>query len=1179
MVELVPREGIFAVSVGSGPAIGAELGGYRLEALVGRGGMSAVYRAKDLRLGRPVALKVLAAELAEDERFRARFLAESRLAASIDHPNIVPIFEAGEADGLLYIAMQYVAGTDLRALLRSDGPLAPGRAVALVAQLAEALDAAHARGLVHRDVKPSNALVAVVGAREHVYLADFGLTRHTTSPGGPTASGQMVGTVAYVAPEQIRGGDVDGRADLYSLGCVLFECLTGEVPFPRRSEVATIYAHLEDDPPRPSERRPGLPAGLDAVVARALGKDPERRWRSGAELAAAAHAALEAGRDTARAWPLHGFAPRAALAVVGLLLALAAAFGALLIGRSGGGATLAGIDANAVAVIDPGHASSRAKIPIGVSPSRIAPGAAAVWVTSTDDRTVSRLDPGTHTVRQTIDVGNGPGAIAAGEGGVWVVNSLDGTVSWISPTTNQVVKTISVGNGPSGICAGGGAVWVANGDDSTVTRIDPRQGATTTTIRLDVRPTELTCGGGAVWASSESSPSITEISFSRSRVIASIPVSGGTRAIAFGSGALWVASSLDGTVSKIDPARQAVAATVDVGAGAGPAALAADASGVWVSNEFTGTLAHVDSTGARVDSSIKVGNRPQGLALVNGDLWVGVRPSGTAHHGGTLRILTEFTYDKWAFDPAAAYSLLLWQVLGITSDGLVGFERVGGRAGNTLVPDLAVSLPTPTDGGRTYAFRLRPEIRYSTGTSVRASDVRRQIERVLRNGGGAPGYYTGIIGAQRCVKRPASCDLSRGIVVDDEARTITFHLRAPDSDFLYKLALPFAMAVPQGTPGRLTSRPLPATGPYAIVRYEPGRLLELARNPEFRAWSGAARPDGFANAITIRFGVSQRSAVGAVEKGTADWVSGAVTHESGAELDTLFTRYASQVHVNTQAATEFFFLNTRVAPFDNLDARRALNYAIDRRAFAAIEGGPRAASQPACQMLPPNFPSYRPYCPYTTRAGAGGAWEAPDLAKAERLVARSGTKGMRVTAWVPKPEWVRHGRALVNVLRTLGYKASLRTLPFNKYWGYVQDPRHHAQIGPQFWAADFPGASDFLWLLFSCRMPAQSNMSHFCDPASDRLMHRALATTDRPAADRLWAQAERRIMHQAAAVPIVNPGTIDVLSARVGNYQYQGVGPVLIDQLWVRGGRPSGALTSCPGTSNSRQGRTRRGPS
>ena len=280
------------LSEGSRVAVGSELGGYRVEALIGHGGMGAVYRAKDLRLGRTVALKLLAEELVGDERLRERFLAESRLAASIDHPGIVPIFEADDADGVLYIAMRYVDGGDLAALLRREGPLAPERAIDLVTQLAAALDAAHARGLVHRDVKPSNALVAVDGGTEHVYLADFGLTKHSALRGGAATTGQMVGTLDYVAPEQIRGDPIDGRADLYSLGCVLFECLTGETPYPRRSEVATIYAHLEEDPPQASDRRPGLPAALDAVLVRALAKDPGDRWQSGAEFAAAARAAL-----------------------------------------------------------------------------------------------------------------------------------------------------------------------------------------------------------------------------------------------------------------------------------------------------------------------------------------------------------------------------------------------------------------------------------------------------------------------------------------------------------------------------------------------------------------------------------------------------------------------------------------------------------------------------------------------------------------------------------------------------------------------------------------------------------------------------------------------------------------------------------------------------------------------
>ena len=245
---------------------------------------------RDARLERPVALKVLPARFAENERFRERLLRESRLAASLDHPNVVPVYDAGEIDGRLFIAMRYVDGLDLKTLLRDNAPLALGRVVAIAGQIAEALDAAHQRGLVHRDVKPSNVLLDQQGDRDHAYLADFGLTR-SSSAAGPT-DGQFMGTVDYVAPEQIRGDDVDGRADQYALGCLLFECLTGSLPFRQRSEVAAIFAHLEEAAPAASERRETLPPAVDPVLARAMAKEPAERFDSCRELVAATHDAL-----------------------------------------------------------------------------------------------------------------------------------------------------------------------------------------------------------------------------------------------------------------------------------------------------------------------------------------------------------------------------------------------------------------------------------------------------------------------------------------------------------------------------------------------------------------------------------------------------------------------------------------------------------------------------------------------------------------------------------------------------------------------------------------------------------------------------------------------------------------------------------------------------------------------
>ena len=232
-------------------APGGTFAGYRIEALVGRGGMGVVYRATDLSLERPVALKLITPELARDAHFRARFLREPRLAAALDHPNVVPIYEAGEREGQLYLAMRYVSGSDLKTTLEREGSLTPQRALPILEQIAGALDAAHRRGLVHRDVKPANMLLDEDG---HAYLTDFGVTKQVG--GASTDAGTAVGTLDYLAPEQIRGGAVDGRADCYALGCVLYECLAGKPPFRRETEGRTLWAHMQEEPPP----LPSLPA-------------------------------------------------------------------------------------------------------------------------------------------------------------------------------------------------------------------------------------------------------------------------------------------------------------------------------------------------------------------------------------------------------------------------------------------------------------------------------------------------------------------------------------------------------------------------------------------------------------------------------------------------------------------------------------------------------------------------------------------------------------------------------------------------------------------------------------------------------------------------------------------------------------------------------------------------------
>ncbi|MEU3495754.1 serine/threonine-protein kinase [Kitasatospora cineracea] len=308
-----PPEQPSLAAAAPGELDGRTLAGYRLEHVLGRGGMAVVYRAEDLRLGRTVAVKLLAPELARNETFRQRFVRESHVAASLDHPNIVPVYDAGEVEGVLYLAMRYVRGRDLRALLDREGPLTSAQTVRIAVQVASALDAAHAHDLVHRDVKPGNVLIAEgtdPDHPEHAYLTDFGLTKKSLSLTGLTSVGQFVGTLDYVAPEQISGKPVDGRCDVYSLGCVVFEMLTGGPPYRRDDDLALLWAHLNDPPPDVREQRADLPAGVGAALRRAMAKRPGERYGSCLEFVAALRAGAGAGAGAVRAAPRAGEVPR-----------------------------------------------------------------------------------------------------------------------------------------------------------------------------------------------------------------------------------------------------------------------------------------------------------------------------------------------------------------------------------------------------------------------------------------------------------------------------------------------------------------------------------------------------------------------------------------------------------------------------------------------------------------------------------------------------------------------------------------------------------------------------------------------------------------------------------------------------------------------------------------------------
>jgi ABC-type branched-subunit amino acid transport system substrate-binding protein/tRNA A-37 threonylcarbamoyl transferase component Bud32 len=592
-------------ALGTETTVGRAFLDYSIEEPIGQGGMGVVYAAQDERLKRKVALKLMAPELALDERFRERFTRESELAMSLEHPNVVPIHDAGESDGRLYLVMRRVEGTDLRALLSAEGALEPDRALAIVRQIAQALDAAHARGLVHRDVKPSNVLL---DEREHVYLADFGLTRRQTDEPAQPGEGRSIGTPAYLAPEQIEGGPIDGQADVYSLGCLLYECLTGEPPFPGRSRLEVGWAHLEHEPPSTSGRNQALPAAIDAVIRRAMAKDPAERYATCSAMVQAAEAALGIGRSAVPRRRRRAL--EVATAALGALL-LVAVGAAALQRRLGDDDDLRAAGALA---LDPESGEVVASVPLGTYPSAVAVGEGSVWIVDADDRTVSQIDSETRTAVRTFSTSSTPTDVAVGAGGVWIGNALSAgsflptSVTRLDPETGLVVATIELPPPPGGhvsayagfsrqhIAVSEDAVWVVN-PDLSVSRIDPHSNRIVAAID-DVRAENIASGEGDVWITE--GDGVTEIDPSLNAVARRVSIGEDTvlAGIAIGGGAVWVAAPGDGKLWRVDTgpsaARRAIAldtwvAGVSFGEGA-----------VWATNEIADSVHRVDPRTASV---------------------------------------------------------------------------------------------------------------------------------------------------------------------------------------------------------------------------------------------------------------------------------------------------------------------------------------------------------------------------------------------------------------------------------------------------------------------------------------------------------------------------------------------------------------------------------------------------
>ena len=574
---------------------GESVGGYRIESLLGRGGMAAVYLAEDGRLKRKVALKVLSPELAADEAFRRRFVDESERLASVDHPNIIPVYEAGQDDGHLFIAMRYVDSTDLKELIASEGHLAPERAVSIVTQVAGALDAAHAKGLVHRDVKPANVLVAVgsggVGS-DHAYLSDFGLTKRTQETSGLTKTGFFMGSIDYVAPEQISGKGVDGRTDQYALACVLFQCLTGRTPYPRDDDAAVLFSHLSEPPPPVTGADPDLPPAIDAVLAKGMAKEQDDRYGSCLEFAHAARAALlQPSGETPVASPATPSAPSRTVVAAPELLAeppprRRGRRVARVVGGVGGGddgrTTLVSLDAN-------------------------------------DGSTVSTLHDEAFSEHLW-------GILSIEDGDLW--QATEDSLVRRDDQTGEILDTLPI-EGPWDAMTGGfGYLWIAHPSapgETEIERMSPLSG-NSKTIKLDGDTVDLRAGNGSIWSLTHDG-TLTDIDPVSMKVVDTYDTGAVTPGVAVPlAGFVWICECESGRVAQFDPRTGEIVKELDLpehGFVIGVDTTDPENERVWLLDPEANTLTPIDPATGEAGRSVGVGGAAITDAKVVGDsLWV-----------------------------------------------------------------------------------------------------------------------------------------------------------------------------------------------------------------------------------------------------------------------------------------------------------------------------------------------------------------------------------------------------------------------------------------------------------------------------------------------------------------------------------------------------------------------------
>jgi len=982
--------------------IGAVLGGYRIIKLIGEGSGGAVYLAEQEAGSERVALKVLADGLAHDDRFRRRFLRESTIAAGLRNPHIVPILDFGEDDGRAYLAMRHIDGVDLRELLARDGPLEPEEALRLVAQVGAALDEAHARGLVHRDVKPANILVARDGT---AYLGDFGLAKHASSPSSLTADQSFVGTIAYVAPEQIKGEQVDGRADVYALTCVLYEALTGRTPFERESELAVLFAHLHEQAPRASDVRPELPGGLDHVLRTGTATEPKGRYATCAELVAAARGAI-AGEPGPRT-------PGRAHAVVVAGVVLVAAVAALIVAIGGGQKAAAPVHRLAVAgdgfaLVDARTQTVAARVPLPGLPSDVVFDRRSAWALLGDQQKVAQVDLRRRAVVRTVKLPFPAGGIAIGGGAVFVTERGGGPgVARINTRTGKVTAHWTIetrgarSSDPSGIAAGAGSVWLARGAE--VIRVDAETGREQHRFALPVTATLLQFAGRELWAASSENGTVEKIDPAVDRIIAIAKLHGWLSAMVIAGGSVWVTEVPNDVVVRLNVDDASVEGQAP-GAG-GAESLAAGPGAVFVAGSRERALARLDiSTGRR--TTIALSGSPQLVRDHAGLLWVAATPEPAlpaAASGPQVRVAV--TAEDVNLDPAAGTDPTGAQLEYATCMKLVNYPDAAGAAGQRLRPEAAAAPPTRSADGRTWTFRIRGGLRFSppSGVPLTAAALKWTLERAISPalGSDSSGLATlsDVVGAE-AYSRGRAKDVA-GIVARGSQLSITTSV--PSGDLPSRLALPIFCAVPAGTPAPgHTTGPIPSAGPY-YVRAQLADRLVLDRNPNFRG----PRPRRPARIVYLT-GVPSGEAVALADGGQADVVpwdydpNSAVAPGGPLASRTKDGRY----HTVAAPGVDMLAFNTRRPLFRTARLRRAVNYALDRPALAAIFG--EAATD---SYVPPAVPGASHSAVYPL--------SGPDLARARALAGRGRARTARLY-FCGDPANLRIAQSVRDDLRPIG---------------------------------------------------------------------------------------------------------------------------------------------------------------